>query len=762
MVASAYRRFLSDLMGCEMKMTKDREKRQSESGELQFEIDASLLFQLGEQLVARRSVALAELIKNAYDADATQVTVLLENVTRPHGTIIVEDNGTGMTFEAIKSHWMRIATDDKVRHPISLIFGRPRTGAKGIGRFAARRLTNKLILDSVARREDGIKERITVTFDWKEKFKAGQTLTEIPVTYERTIIEDSKPTGVRLYLENAREVWNEEDIAELQRDLFSLINPFPAENKEREKSTIDRLESGYNRDPGFKIMLETSEFPDYQGELGEQFLAAAWGVLSGYVDKQGIPRYHLDIREPQEQLDFMPADEVFNNLADVRFRIYFFVYKSDYFDDFDFGVRDAQRLGREQGGVRIYLDGFRVFPYGDAAEDWLQINEKRGRRTERLIITEQLLDIEKTIPGRPGLLTPSYNQLFGAVEISRLKHRQLEINVSRERLIESEAFDQLRRFLQLGIYWMTLQYARVTVEERARRKQKEPPSVPEIINQALDRVRTSEGISADRQREIIQTLEFAKERAHTEKEEHISELSMLRILSSTGAIIAVIDHQLRAVLDGIRTIRIKLSKLRPYISPDYQSEFDTILDQIQDWHNTAKQQVSPLGVLLGKETRVRRRRLALREIVDKVTIPLEQYRRDFGIDFSNEVPANLRTPPIFEAELYSVLLHVFTNALKAVRNNRFRKIAVEANREDNGVHIFMLDTGIGIEKERREKVFKPFETDSEPDLILGVGTGLGLKIVRDILETYGGTARFIDIEAPWRTCMEITLPEDRR
>ena len=738
-----------------------RNKKQPEVGNFQFEIDASLLFQLGEQLVARRSVALAELIKNAYDADATKVTVLLKNVTQPNGTIIVEDNGTGMTFEAIREHWMRIATGDKARNPISPVYGRPRTGDKGIGRFAARRLANKLILYSVARREDGIKERITVTFDWKGRFKAGQTLTEIPVTYDRTTVEESKTTGVMLYLEDVREVWNEEDIAELQKDLLSLTSPFPEEDIEKDKSTITASEVGYQPDPGFKIDLEIPEFLKYEGELGELFLAAAWGELTGYVDNRGIPRYHLGIRELQEQLDFIPTDEEFKKLASARFRIHLFIYKSDYFDDFDFGVRDAQTLGREQGGVRIYLDGFRVFPYGDPDDDWLRLNERRARRTERLVITEQLLKIEKTIDGRPWLLTPGNNQVFGAVEISRLKQPGIEINVSRERLVENEAFDQLRRFVQLGVYWMTLQYARATAEERAKRRQEKPPSVPEIIGQALDKVRISEELSHETRHEIIQRLEYAKERVQIEQEEHISELSMLRILSSTGTTISMIDHQLRAVLDGIRAIRIELSKLRPYISPEMQSKFDTILDQIQGWHNTATQQVSPLGVLLGKETRVRRRRLALREIVDKVTTPLSQYMDDFGIEFNNEVPAYLRTPPIFEAELYAVLLHIFTNALKAVRSTTSREIAVKANRDDDGVRIFMLDTGRGIKKERREKVFKPFETDSTPDPILGIGTGLGLKIVRDILETYGGTARFIDVEAPWHTCIEVTLPDRR-
>jgi len=223
--------------------------------------------------------------------------------------------------------------------------------------------------------------------------------------------------------------------------------------------------------------------------------------------------------------------------------------------------------------------------------------------------------------------------------------------------------------------------------------------------------------------------------------------------------VAVINHQLRAVVDGIRAIQTDLADLKPYVSPAVHRAYDVILDEMRKWRELVTHQVSQLGFLLGTRTRKRRRRLALREVVKNVTMPLALYMIDYGVEFENQVPANLRTPPIFEAELHAVLLHILTNALKAVQARETRQIAVKAKREEDGVHIFMLDTGSGIEPDRREEVFKPFVTSSAPDPILGVGTGLGLKIVRDILANYDGTARFVDAEAPWHTCIEIFLPE---
>jgi C4-dicarboxylate-specific signal transduction histidine kinase len=103
-----------------------------------------------------------------------------------------------------------------------------------------------------------------------------------------------------------------------------------------------------------------------------------------------------------------------------------------------------------------------------------------------------------------------------------------------------------------------------------------------------------------------------------------------------------------------------------------------------------------------------------------------------------------------------------SNALKAVYDRSQRRIVVEAEKINRVLYLRMMDTGHGLPPEWRDNpdiAFKPFVTRSMPNLVLGVGTGLGLKVVKDILDQYAGDAHFIEVSSPWSTCIEIELPE---
>ncbi len=273
-------------------------------GELQFTVDAQILLQLGEQLVARQSIALSELVKNGYDADATTVTVLLDNVRdRSGGEIFVQDDGHGMSLSDVKQHWMRIATANKAERGTSRRFGRPLAGAKGVGRFAARKLGGHLRLLSVAE-EPSKRWQTTADFDWERSFQPGTDITRVQVPYTHRPTESS--VGTVLQIGQTQEPWTESDVQEVREDLATLVNPFRyAENA---KAATGRrpfeITLAFAKEQGFDVRVEAPEFPELDGSLADLVLGGAYGSVAGHV-VDGRAYYRVRLRETGEDLTFV-------------------------------------------------------------------------------------------------------------------------------------------------------------------------------------------------------------------------------------------------------------------------------------------------------------------------------------------------------------------------------------------------------------------------------------------------------------------------
>lgn len=143
-------------------MSKKHDVNSNEIGHFTFSADSALLSELGERLVAEPSIALTELIKNTYDADSNDCTILVSDET-----IIIEDHGSGMSNDDFANKWMRIATNNKLDNIYSPKYKRLMTGSKGIGRFSARFLGNVLNIESITKQKKGF-FKLEVKFDWKE------------------------------------------------------------------------------------------------------------------------------------------------------------------------------------------------------------------------------------------------------------------------------------------------------------------------------------------------------------------------------------------------------------------------------------------------------------------------------------------------------------------------------------------------------------------------------------------------------------------
>ena len=716
---------------------------------LAFDVDAALLVELGERLVARRSVALAELIKNAYDSDATRVVVSFEEVTHPSGSIVVRDDGSGMTLEAMKRGWMRIATNDAVVHARSAKFGRPKTGAKGVGRFACRRLASRLSLESISD-VSGILERVNAEFNWND-FESGRDLSEVTTSITREQLVDELPTGTTLRLSGLTDTWTDRDLAQLQAELDNLMNL-------DEIGGYVHRNGGHEPDPGFKVQIRAPDFPKYEGIVGDLIKEAAWGVLKGHVTDRGQPRYELKILDSKGRLRLEPGDRVFPDLPGVTFTIRMMVYQGGRFRGSGYSLAEARRLGRARGGVRIYLDGFQVFSYGAPGDDWLDLDQDRARR--QTTFNDPLLERQASGLARPMLMLPGNMQLFGAVSLSRDRNPGVTVSISRERLVHNDTYDQLKRFVRGGINWMTVCYAREQerVRQTRRHEREQQPTPVEALRLVGETVKEEAAIPEDIKQAVVASLDAAEALWVEEAEVHVSELSMLRVLGAAGTTVMVFDHTLRAMAGQLDGIVAGLESNLAHVPPKHLDTFRQAIDDLRSWSSMATGQGSLVGLLLNPEARTRRRSLALRPLVEALGRGFSGYLSRFGISLENDVPPAVRTPPLHEAEVYAVLLNLVTNSFKAVREGTERRVRVDARTIAGSFRLEVSDTGVGVPTRSREEVFQPFFTTSQPDPVLGVGTGLGLKIVRDLARAWGGEVEFVDATEPWRTTIELVVP----
>jgi signal transduction histidine kinase len=729
---------------------------QPQSGEFRFQVDSGLLLQLGEELVSKPWVALAELVKNSYDADATYAIVEFKNVTKPGGEITIVDNGSGIPFDRLSQTWMRIATNDKLLNPVSPTYNRPRAGAKGIGRFAARRLAKKLELESVVETDRGRpREKTIVHFDW-DAFRAGMDVQSVPVAYERSEVGPEVATGLTLTMTGARDAWTVEGMREAQLQVLRVVNPL--------FGPVYTRASGRRKDPGFSVQFDAPEFSKVEGKIDEEFLKSAVALLEGKVSKGGKATYKVSFRRRVEETEgvvytWSTREGLFPSGTGVHFLVHYFPFAREEYEGLNFGLSDARDVGREFGGVTVRLDQFRVPPYGDRGDDWLKLDRDRARR---LGDAPASLGDEAEGLERPLLLMPGNQQLFGQVQISREGHPQFTIAADREGFVENAAFEELQGFVRLGIDWLTVQYARRTASRRALRRagrRARQKTAAELIAEAralLDVL--SKKVGSEQTREAIHALDVAEQALAEQEQDRIGEIQMLRVLASTGTMLTVLIHELRGVLTGLRAKSNKMVRLTERLPEQYKRPFEKELGALRTWLDDTRQLADLLGKLAGADARTKRLAHNVRDTVNDVVDGFASYARDHHINVENGVPSEVISPPMYRCELGAILLNLLTNAFKAVLWTGKKDISVTGRELRGNLVLRVMDTGAGASPAKWEDYFEAFVSESEPDPELGLGTGMGLKIVRDLVELYGGDAHFVQPDDGWSTAVEVRLP----
>ncbi len=746
--------------------------------ELSFVVDSALLSELGERLVETDHLALAELIKNAYDADATEVTVALKPDKQNKSTILVFDNGSGMTFSDVKNYWMRIATTNKMHADVSEKYGRPKTGSKGIGRFSCRRLGSKLQLETTGRREDGRYETTKVKFEW-EKYKPGTEVTEILCPGEKTTAQEGK-TGTRLTIQGGDyERWNQRSWNALKRQMVVLVA----------NRGIKRR--GFEEDPGFDITLLTADFEEeVVTNPREQLMEAGWGTLTLDVEKDGTLKCSLKAKKLGERN--YTLKKAYPKLAGTTAEVAILPDVREQLRNTR--VLSLGTLGKilpEWGGIFVKQRGFRVYPFGSPGDDWLHIDRDRGRRlgqTEYDVLKGLADRLEGVDQGRALLTMLSSRSYIGSVEVSSPDPSFFEMKASREGFVGEECIEALRKAVRFAIDWSTIYrdyYLRLIEKEKTETKriefeeaakvQAEPTRIVETAAEYVKqevRQLTSKLPKEEKQigRSLIKAADAILQSDKSTKEE----MRHLRLVASTSSLLLIFAHDVRGLLGDLDHYTTSLNSIERQLTGNAAKKVAEMREEISESKQRFEELLEMTDLISVDSKGAKAHALALKDRVEKAvgcySLVLRKY--DIDVDYKR-IADQLKTGKMLEAELYSILLNVLSNAIKAViAKGKTKKIMIKADKTNEGTRINILDTGIGVKIESSSDLFIPFIADPEgtmysllerrinpeDEYIVGTGSGLGLSIVREIVKAHGGNVEFRPTEGEWKTNLEIIMP----
>tara|TARA_R110002020_G_scaffold283918_3_gene499532 strand:+ start:1552 stop:3831 length:2280 start_codon:yes stop_codon:yes gene_type:complete len=716
----------------------------SNESSVRFKVDAGHINKLGYELVGKQETALMELIKNAYDADATIVIVDFIEAEETGGKLIIKDNGSGMSLETVKQTWMNISTNYKKNNKESLLYKRTRAGRKGIGRFAVQRLGKQLKMTTKVKGEN---KATVVFFDWDEDFKAGRDINEVFSSVEY-IDKDVNSFGTLLEILELREGWNKNQLNKVWNGVLALQTPFSY------LSSMINKDFDRNEDPGFEIVInkESTNQRHLEMSLGNMFLDHSLADISGSISDEG--NAYVEIKSDRLQMnEKISLEKSYKATGMLTFHSKYFIYLSSLMS---ISIRNAQNTAREYGGIRIYRNGFRVLPYGERSDDWLKLDIDTSRR---------------------NLLVPAANTNFFGAVILNDDNENFEEKSNREGLLENEAFSELVDFIRSAIETAVLRIAAVRKRKQKAGQQnfssealpiKKPSEIMEGLKEYLENLPKSETTNIDEKSKlIVQKLLVATSEInlYEQKQEEISLAAiqyeeMLRILASLGISLSIFGHEINGAITSLNAA-ITLMKMR--LKKEGASK--DILDLAERLYSSSDR-VFNIGKYVGHITSNNSSRelknvnvnAVIRDFFDSFSNHLSKSSISLIMELSNEY---IQTILMHESELITVLLNFTTNAIKFLKQSNSNNpcIKISTTKENDYILIRYEDNGIGVLEADRNKIFDAFYTTSiiDDESLEGVGTGLGLKIVSDIASTYGGSIRLGEPTSGFKCAFEFRV-----
>lgn len=765
-----------------------------------FTVDAQLLRELGERLVGQPQIALAELIKNSYDADATRVEIDFFD-----DTITVTDNGHGMSERDFVERWMRIGTTKKRDAGVSPLLDRSLTGSKGVGRLAAQLLARQMVLQSVAKSDptgfDAAETEpgIHVTVDWDLAVEAGD-LTSVSVPFRNLdsgqTFAGGSSTGTRVALSSLTESWDEDRFGALAQEIWALQPPFELDDS-REfdvvlKSEHDDIVTEFGRQMNAIFSIWNARITGRLLPLGEDPPTPPSRVLPrklpDVADGDGDGANFVDDPDWEESRKIELARE---RLADRYFtasvvlkdqseRTVTWLIDQCDIDELEFEVRvfdlvrrqpagikvsEARGYLRRFGGVGIYDNGFRL-PYYGAEQDWLKIERDHSARLGHSELVPKELAVSKGLQD-----LPTNRRLFGWVSVSTTheeEHRKelgiqdvrgLSIQVTRDRLTDNHAYRRLQVMMRAAVDLYAMERARAKIPA-SRPVDAPAPAPPSTYVEEV--VRTLNSVKSRIPEPVYEDLKAGLDEAvaRTKKSEESTQSysALLGALATAGMTSLAYEHEMSKQVGAIRGLATSLERLLPKMNGEVRERVQETAVAMRAWEKRVRAIRQVFRPLLAQETRESVDRYRAQATVESIVDQLRGLARGVKPD-TRGIPQDLRLPRATYPAWSSIFQNVILNAYNALHDQPTPVVLIDGGGDDRSGWIRVMDNGAGVDLQSASELWKPFERRLvlPPDLeAAGMGgMGMGLTIVRMIVDDIGVSARFVAPPEGMSTALRI-------
>lgn len=746
-----------------------------------FKISSGLKNLIGSELITDNFVAVFELVKNSFDANATEVKIIFENIYSENAKIIIQDNGKGMDYTDLKNKWLFVAYSAKkdgteefdYRNKIKP--DRFYAGAKGVGRFSCDRLGRYLNLITIKNKPNSKIENLIV--DWK-KFEENQKeeFIEIPVEHKqlsKTSYNLKHGTILEINGINSEE-WTRNEIKKLKDKLSKLVKP--------------KLNKSLKEKP-FKIFIYSAD--DIEEDKKDALKYADKGegsvyrnTINGEIENFVFEELNIKTTKIETQIS-IHGSEISTSLTDRNNFIYTikeinkYLLLSNISIKLYFLNRSAKNIFKrrigvdpvEYGNVFVYKNGFRIYPFGERGNDILGIDNRAVQGYNRYIGTRNLIgiieidgnetDLKETTSRDGGLVkTKAFNQLeeYLFETLRRLEKYVIEVtqwgvnddtienldvddvnnrlvkligNISDDKSILGLEFNKdLIRIIseqeENSAQKLVSNFKRIATETNNSKLLADSKRIEKYLKESDKRVKSSE-------KEILITKE-EKKKLEAELEQQISESLFAKADRGTEKddLLSIQHHIYR---HSAQHITKYIDDLVDAINNDKPK--DDLLKLISkiSFENKKVITLSKFVTKAQFDTTVTKINADLISFVNEYVTNVYQEYKHLMMNNQNlkivvDRPKELSFVSSFRPiELIIILDNLLSNSLKAKSKNV--SIFWKTNNKSE-VELHLLDDGIGIPDKNTDRIFEPRFTTTH-------GSGLGLYHTKEVIEKMGGS-----------------------